>query len=121
EDSKTSDQAVIKYFVDRDPENNRIESLFRRVNPIIDEDAERKGHRQVLCEDVKQFELEYWDATKNEWIDEWDASRQEHQGVMPERVKISITIPPDPNGGRDAKEIKFTTEAQIMMQRSLDF
>lgn len=116
EDSKQSDQVVLKYFIDRDPENDRAESLFRRMNPVVDEDAERRGRRQVLCEDVKQFELSYWDAQKNEWTDEWDAARTEHMGVMPERVKVSLTVM-DSYG----KEQKFTTQAQIMMQRSLDF
>lgn len=116
EDSKTGDQTVLKYFVERDPENNRVDSLFRRTNPVIDEDAERRGRRQVLCEDVKNFELEYWDAAKNEWTDEWDASRTEHFGVLPERVRVTLSVV-DLFG----KEQKFTTQAQIMMQRSLDF
>jgi general secretion pathway protein J len=115
-DEKTSDQVVIKYFVDRDPENRRIESLFRRVNPIIDEEADRRGVRSVLCENVKEFELAYWDAQRSEWVDEWDASRSEHMGVLPERVKITLVVIDDA-----MKEHRYTTQTRVMLQRSLDF
>lgn len=115
-DAKESDQAVFKYFIDRDPENNRTESLFRRVNPIIDEEADRRGRRLVLAENVKALEFEYWDAAKNEWVEEWDTSRPERNGVLPERVRIALTIV-DETG----KDRKFTTQTQILMQRSLNF
>lgn len=115
-DSKTSDQGVFKYFVDRDPEDRKVESLFRRVNPIIDEEAERRGARAVLCENVKSFDLEYWDSQKVEWVDEWDASRPEHMGVLPERVRIALTVVDE-----EGKDHTFSTQARIMLQRSLDF
>lgn len=114
-DEKTSDQAVFKYYVDRDP-HGRFDSLWRRVNPIIDEDAERRGQRAVLCENVKQLEFEYWDAQKEEWVDEWDASKPERNGVLPERVRISLVIVNHEN-----QEERYTTQTPIMMQRSLDF
>jgi general secretion pathway protein J len=117
QDQKAGDQAVVKYFIDRDRTNeNKFESLIRREYPIIDEDAERRGVRQVLCENVKRLELQYWDALKNEWVDEWDASRPEHQGVLPERVRIQLAIVDE-----EGKDKQFTTQTRIMLQRSLDF
>jgi general secretion pathway protein J len=115
-DSKTSDQAVITYSVDRDPENSALQNLFRRVNPIIDEEADRRGKRGVICENIKGFDLDYWDAQKIEWVQEWDASRVEHQGILPERVRITLTI-----ADEEGKDRKFTTQARIMLPRSLDF
>jgi general secretion pathway protein J len=115
-DSKVSDQAVISYFVDRDPNNQGSSALFRRVNPIIDEDADRRGRKSPLCEKIKQFDIEYWDTLKAEWVDEWDASRTEHQGVLPERVRLTIVAPDE-----EGKDRKFSTQARIMIQRSLDF
>lgn len=115
-DSKESDQAALRYWVDRDPDNNRIESLFRRVNPIIDEEADRRGRKAVLCENVKGFDVEFWDATREEWVREWDTNRPERQGVLPERVKIELTIALD-----ERRERKFTTQSRIFLQRSLNF
>jgi general secretion pathway protein J len=115
-DAKESDQAVIRYWLERDPENPRYDSLWRRSNPLIDEDAERRGHKAVLCENVRGLDLEYWDAAKEEWVDEWDASRVERQGVLPERIKVTLTIVDD-----QAQEKKFSTQSRVMLQRSLDF
>lgn len=115
-DAKQSDQAVIRYWIERDPENPVYDSLWRRVNPIIDEDAERRGRKAVLCENVRGLDIEYWDAVKEEWVDEWDAQRPERQGVLPERVKLSLTFV-----DADAKEVTITTQTRIMLQRALRF
>ncbi len=114
-DEKTSDQVVLKYSLDRDPDGD-YQSLYRRTNPIIDENAERKGRRQVLCEHVKGLDFKYWDSTQNDWVDEWDASKPEHDGVLPERVKITLKVV-----DTDGKVLKFTTQTPIMLTKSLDF
>jgi general secretion pathway protein J len=116
-DSKTSDQAVITYRVDRNPNNNTGEqALIRRVNPVIDDEAERKGRKSVLCEDVKRVRFEYWDQPRLDWDEEWDSSRSDHLGVMPERVRITLQLV-DENG----KDRKFTTETGVMLINSLAF
>lgn len=114
-DEKVSDQAVFKYYVDRDPEG-RFDSLWRRVNPIIDEESDRRGASAVLCENVRELSLEYWDARKEEWVDDWDASKPERNGVLPERVRITLVIL-----DHEGKEQRYSTQTQIMLQRSLDF
>jgi len=116
-DQKAGDSVVIKYLVDRVPDAEPpMKALFRRSRAVLDEESERRGIRQILCEHVKDFQLFYWDAQKQEWVDEWDASRPEHNGVLPERVKIELTIEET-----DGREKKFTTQSRIMIQRSLDF
>lgn len=115
-DAKTGDQAVVSYFLERDPAHQGEEALFRKVNPVIDEDADRRGRKSVICEDVKRIHFEYWDTVRIDWSDEWDSSRTEHQGVMPERVRITLTAI-DENG----KERTFSTQTRIMLQRSLAF
>lgn len=113
-DEKAGDVAMVTYFVDRDAEYP-FDSLWRRVNPIIDVDAERRGRKAVLCENVRGFQLEYWDAVKNEWVDEWDTNSAERNGVMPERIKVELTIV-----DTELKERTFTTQARVMMRRALD-
>jgi general secretion pathway protein J len=115
-DAKVGDQAVVSYFVDRDPDQQGVDTLYRRVNPIIDEDADRRGRKSPLCENVKGFDIEYWDTLKTEWVEEWDASRTEHQGVLPERIRLTLTVVDE-----EGKDRKFSTQAKIMLQRSLDF
>lgn len=115
-DSKVSDQAAIRYWVDRDPDSRSDEALFRRVNPVIDEEAERKGNSAVLCEGVRGFELEYWDGRKQEWVKEWDAAKPERLGVLPSRVRITLTVA-DENG----KDRVFSTQTRIAIRRALRF
>lgn len=114
-DAKVSDQVALRYWVDRDRQG-RFDSLYRGVNPILDEDAERRGVREVLCENVKSFQLEYWDSVKQEWTDEWDASRPERNGVLPERVRLSLEIVDD-----RGQDVKLSTQTQVMLPRSLNF
>lgn len=116
EDAKVSDQAVISYVIDRDPNGQGINTLYRKVNPVIDEESDRRGRKSAICENVKGFDLEYWDTLKNEWVDEWDAARTEHQGVLPERVRITLTVTDE-----EGKDRKFSTQSRIMLLRSLDF
>lgn len=115
-DIKQSDQATVTFLVDHDPSVQGQEDIFRRVNPIIDDESDRKGKKTVLCTNIKGLDIQYWDTLKKDWVDEWDASRAEHQGVLPERVKFTV-IAVDLEG----KERKYTTQTQIMLQRSLDF
>lgn len=115
-DSKTSDQAVITYSVDRDPEHNQYQSVFRRENPIIDEEADRRGTRAVLCENVRRLDFDYWDGRKNEWVEDWDTNKPDWQGVLPERVRIKLVIV-----DHNAKERMFTTQTRIMLQRAIKF
>jgi general secretion pathway protein J len=117
QDAKVSDQAVVKYFIERDRSNdNKFESLIRREHPIIDEEADRRGVRQVLCENVKKLDLQYWDAVKNEWVEEWDAAKPERNGVLPERVRIKLVYVDD-----EGKDRTITTQTRLMLLRSLDF
>ena len=116
-DAKASDQHAVRYALDRDREaGGRFQSLYRRTHPLIDEELERRGYKQVLCENVKSFELQYWDTTKHEWVDEWDTTRPERSGVLPERVRIELVVVDS-----EGKDRKYLTQAPVMLQRSLDF
>jgi general secretion pathway protein J len=116
-DQKTGDQHAVRYFVDRDRDNGaRFESLYRRTHPLIDEELERKGYKEVLCENVRSFELQYWDSVKHEWIDEWDTTKPERNGVLPERVRVELVVVDS-----EGKDKKYVTQAPVMLQRSLDF
>jgi general secretion pathway protein J len=116
-DAKTSDQAVFQYTLERDPDTG-VMSLFRRVNPYIDEDPERGGSKAVLADDVLRLGIEAWDPKDREWRAEWDSNSPTRTGnvVIPPRVRISITAK-DENGN----EKTWTTQAKIFLGQPLDF
>jgi general secretion pathway protein J len=117
-DAKESDQAVFEYSLEADPDDGSKRDLFRRVNPMIDEQTDRGGEKAVLCEDVLSFSIEGWDPKDREWRAEWDSNSPQRTGqvLLPPRVRISLTVK-DPAG----KEKTYTTQSQIMLGQVLDF
>jgi general secretion pathway protein J len=115
-DSKESDQAVVQYFLENSTEKNSRgrQDLKRRVNPNIGERMDRGGTTDVLFENVKKIEFDYWDSQRKEWEDEWDTRRPEKKAILPTRVRITV-FAPDENG----KEAKYTTQVRIMMNTEL--
>ena len=115
-DSKESDQAVVQYFLENSTEKNARgrQDLKRRVNPNIGERMDRGGTTDVLFENVKKVEFDYWDSERKEWEDEWDTRRPEKKAILPTRVRITV-FAPDENG----KEARYTTQVRIMMNTEL--
>ena len=115
-DTKESDQAVVQYFLETSTEKNSRgrQDLKRRVNPNIGERMDRGGTTDVLFENVKKIEFDYWDSQRKEWEDEWDTRRPEKKAILPTRVRITV-FAPDENG----KEAKYTTQVRIMMNTEL--
>jgi general secretion pathway protein J len=117
-DAKESDQAVFEYSLAADPNDGSRRDLFRRVNPIIDEQPDRGGEKAVLCEDVLSFSIEGWDPKDREWRAEWDSNSPQRTGqiLLPPRVRVSLVMK-DETG----KERTYSTQSQIMLGQALDF
>jgi len=114
--SKESDQAVVEYLLDRDPESRDAEALFRREKLRIDEDPDDGGRRDLVARGVKRLTLSYWDPAKKEWVREWDTSRVERGGELPTlvRAELELTLA----GGRLER---LSTTARVALTRPLDF
>ena len=107
-DAKESDQSIVFYKVDRDPDEKGIYSLLRCEKPVIDEEPDRCEDWQTLVTDVKKVEFEYWDNKKNEWVDDWDTRRNDHPNQLPDRVRIVLTAK-----NELGKEQKYVTQSRI--------
>jgi general secretion pathway protein J len=114
--AKESDQSVVEYSIDRDPENRDADALFRREKIRIDDDPEDGGHRDLVARGVKRLTLSYWDATKKEWVREWDTSRVERLNELPTlvRAELELSLP----GGR---EERLSAATRVALTRPLDF
>jgi len=117
-DAKESDQALFEYKLGPDPDVSGRRNLFRRVKPILDEDADRGGQTAVLAEDVVAFSIEAWDARDRTWRAEWDSNSPQQSGqlLIPPRVKISLTVKDE-----QGKEKTWSTQAGIVLNQPLDF
>lgn len=119
-DSNESDQSVIQYFVQQDPKDVRRTHLYRRESRRLTGDRPEDMHQffpaYVLIEDVKSFDVQYWDNRRLEWTDEWATMRLDmHPDRLPQRVKIKVGIV-----DTDGTPIYFTAQAALMMQERVD-
>ncbi len=93
-DAHESDQNELGYFVTRHPDDSSIKVLARREQNRIDEDPRRGGRIQILVEDVKDFQLEYYDPLTEEWQTTWDTTQSAAEpNRLPTQVKITLTVP----------------------------
>ncbi len=115
-DAKESDQAIVEYTVEHDPDRSGEEALFRREKVHVDDEPDRGGTKDVLCDRVKALRLDYWDRKRQEWVREWSTRSVEHASELPTRVRVELEIAM-PSGGTE----KFSTETRIVLTRPLDF
>ncbi|HSN90914.1 MAG TPA: type II secretion system protein GspJ [Anaeromyxobacteraceae bacterium] len=114
-DAKESDQAVVEYALDRDPDAPGEEALFRREKVHLDDDPERGGARDVACPRVERIRFQYWDRRRGEWTREWSTRTTERANDLPTRVRIELELKV-PGGETE----KLSTEARIALTRPLD-
>lgn len=116
-DAKESDQSIVFYKVDRDPDlkGKTITSLLRCEKPVIDDDPDRCERWETLISDVKKVEFKYWDNKRNDWVNDWDTRKTERANQLPDRVRITLTAK-----NELGKEQIYVTQAMINLVTVLD-
>ncbi len=113
QDANESDQSELAYFVEDDPKNAGLYRLMRREDPVIDDRPEEGGTALVIAERVKVFDLTYYDANRDEWLDEWDSTRSDQSGRLPYSVRMRLTMVAD-----DGKERTWITAALVRLAKT---
>ena len=110
-DEKKGDSRQLAYYLDSDPKT-RTQSLFRREQANLDDNFEEGGRALVLLSDARELSFQFWDATKEEWLDKWDAQGGDPNqlGKLPVRVRIKLTAVMG-NG----EEQTFVTQTKIWL------
>jgi len=121
-DGNESDQSIIQYFLERDPKDGTRTHLYRRETRRLTGDTPERlieySPAYIFCEDVKSFDVKYWDVKKIDWVDEWRTTKLDmHPDRLPERVKITLGIYDKVAG----KDVKYVTQTLLMMQEKIDF
>jgi general secretion pathway protein J len=114
-DARESDQSVVEYYVDSDPEAQSEYALFRREKVRIDDEPDRGGTKAVLVRHVTGFDVTYWDWQKQEWSRDWSTAPGDRT-LLPTRVKMKLTLRMP-----DGKDRSFETQARVAIVRPLDF
>jgi general secretion pathway protein J len=124
QNSHVSDQAEISYFGSRNPEENNVTDLVRRISEYPDNEPAKGGRVEVLCTDIELFELEYLDPQTGTWIETWDTTQAAGQpNRLPLQVRVNLVL----KGGRRPKDdsnrdsLRFQTQIALPMQNPLNF
>lgn len=113
-DANESDQAVVEYLVEADPERSGEEALFRREKVRLDDEPDRGGRKDLVADRVVSLQLRYWDKRRKEWVREWTTRSTEHREELPSRVRIELEI-----ALADGRREKLVTEARIALTTML--
>lgn len=113
-DAKESDQAVVAYRLDSDPEHAGEKALFRREKIRLDDEPDRGGQTELVADHVTSLRLQYWDAKRRDWVREWTTRGSEHPKELPPRVRIELELTL-----ADGRTEKFTSEARVEMPNAL--
>jgi general secretion pathway protein J len=106
--AKESDQREISYFIDDDKRTNKP-ALMRKVHNSITSALGKEGHVEVLCPDVKDLSLKYWDSEKTAWQSTWTTDGSDSRQTLPTRILIELTI------AMSEREEKFVSEVEIWL------
>jgi len=113
-DAKESDQCKLYYEVSPMPGDSSRYNLVRHEEAWLDDTTEVKSPGLVLAEDIKEFNLEYYDQKKDEMVKGWDTEKQDWMGRLPAAVKVSIVLtdPIDPT-----KTIPMSTSVLLPLSK----
>ncbi len=113
-DVHESDQNIVTYFGENDPQDSSKTNLMRKIKTHLDGKPEDGGKALLLCPDIEELGFELWDDSKQEWEDEWDCSQVERLNQIPILVRIKLVVV-DEYG----KEMPFTTTTRIFTNKPL--
>ncbi len=108
QDAKESDQSVVEYTVESDPDFPGEEALFRREKVHLDDEPDRGGQTDLVANHVRGLTIAYWDQKRGDWSREWSTRSVEHKDELPSRVRFDLEMKL-----ADGRTERFVTEARI--------
>jgi type II secretion system protein J len=95
----------VTFAVEGNPDGGK--RLVLRQNPVLmDMDEDEQNYPVVLANDVKKFEMEFWDKQKADWLDEWTQTNQ-----LPQMVKFTMQL-----GGDQDEVTRIVALASVAVQ-----
>lgn len=75
--------------------------VLRQAPLLADWDIDEKEHPLVLAKYVNEFQLEFWDSRKNDWVEEWVDTQT---NLIPRLVKVSMRLADKANVKREQEQ-----------------
>jgi general secretion pathway protein J len=114
QDARESDQSIVEYTVEADPDAPGEEAIFRREKVHLDDEPDRGGRKDLVASHVRGLTFSYWDQQRGEWAREWTTKSVEHSGALPSRVRFDLEMKL-----ADGRTERFVTEARIEVRAPL--
>lgn len=113
--SHDMERAEISYYLkqtESEDEDHAGYDLVKRVQSPPDAEPEEGGLEYVVLENVKEFDLQFYDKDQDQWGSSWDSTSAETNNKMPRAVEIRLVIP-DPVEPDESRT--FATTALLEM------
>ena len=117
EKQTATDQCVIKYFIESDPETGNS-NLVRRIKNLVGENPEEEEDYVdfVMLENIQSISFEFYDEKQDKWVEEWDTESVERGFRLPPTIKFTITLLDELD-----KEQSFTTQTRVWITKPFSF
>ena len=113
--AKESEQTRVAYLTRRSEDNPEFYDLIRVEMPWLDGTTEVEGRQLVLAESIREFNVEYFDVRKEEWIREWDTEQIDWKERLPSAVRLTLSFP-DPDD--EEQSITFTSGVFLALAKA---
>jgi general secretion pathway protein J len=114
QDVRESDQAIVEYTVDADPDGSGEQALFRREKVHLDDEPDRGGRKDLVAGHVVGLTIAYWDQKRGDWAREWSTRSVENSNALPSRVRFTLEVKL-----ADGRTERFVTEARVEVRTVL--
>lgn len=99
--AKESEQVKVAYTVVAVPDEPGVFNLVRTYSPVIDEKDTVEGNSYAVAEGIREFNVEYYDERKQEWVRTWNSTLIDWQDRLPRAARMTISFP-DPDDDRQS-------------------
>ncbi len=114
QDARESDQAIVEYTVESDPDGGGEQALFRREKVHLDDEPDRGGRKDLVAAHVVGLTVAYWDQKRGDWAREWSTKSVDNANALPSRVRFTLEVKL-----ADGRTERFVTEARLEVRTVL--
>jgi len=117
--AKESEQCKVSYGVEPSKDDTKVQNLVRMFVPALDEKDTVEGTSYVLAENVREFNIEYYDQRKLEWVRAWNTTLLDWKDRLPRAVRVTLSFP-DPD--EETESIVMMTATMVPLSTGpIDF
>ena len=92
QDVNESDECELEYWTESDPKHAGLYRLMRREDATLDDRPDEGGTTLVIADRIRVFNLQYYDANRDQWFDNWDTTTVDTANRLPYAIRLKIVF-----------------------------